>query len=243
MLDHILRYPYLWLNIGTLLGPLLLSFDKKVAFYRHWKNLLLPVVITAAVFIIWDAIFTARGVWGFNDDYLLGIYFLKMPLEEWLFFFTIPYASVFIYACLNAYISRDILKPYAGWITYAILMLCVLSMVFFWEKDYTRWTAIGLGAYVAVIWFGFRPAWMGRFYLAWAVVLIPFSVVNGVLTSLPVVWYNNAENLDISRLGTIPMEDPFYNMLLLLMNISLFQWFQKYDKRFAPSIHKSYVQP
>jgi lycopene cyclase domain-containing protein len=55
-------------------------------------------------------------------------------------------------------------------------------------------------------------------------------VVNGVLTGLPVVIYNNMENSGI-RIGTIPVEDFLYNAILLAMNIGLYEWFKlKYKK-------------
>ena len=45
----------------------------------------------------------------------------------------------------------------------------------------------------------------------------------------PPVWYNNNENLNI-RIWTIPVEDFFYSMLLLLSNIGLFETFKSSDK-------------
>jgi hypothetical protein len=53
-------------------------------------------------------------------------------------------------------------------------------------------------------------------------------IVNGWLTHLPVVWYNNAENLGI-RIYTVPLEDFIYLMGLLLPSVHLYQWLlQKY---------------
>jgi lycopene cyclase domain-containing protein len=71
-----------------------------------------------------------------------------------------------------------------------------------------------------------RPSWMANFWRAYLVHLIPFFLVNGVLTALPVVIYNNQENLSV-RLYTIPVEDTIYSMLLLLMNISIMNELEK----------------
>ena len=52
--------------------------------------------------------------------------------------------------------------------------------------------------------------------------LIPFFIVNGILTGSfienEVVWYNNTENLNI-RLFTIPIEDTIYAFTLILLNL------------------------
>ncbi len=55
-----------------------------------------------------------------------------------------------------------------------------------------------------------KPELLRRFFPGYLVILIPFGLVNGVLTGSfieeQIVWYNDQENLGI-RLGTIPIED------------------------------------
>ncbi len=51
-------------------------------------------------------------------------------------------------------------------------------------------------------------------------------VVNGILTSFPVVSYNPAEFSNL-RLYTIPLEDFIYYFLLLAMNIFIYELQQK----------------
>ena len=213
---------YLYLNIFTILFPLLLSFDRKVTFYKNWPYLWPAIGINAVLFIVWDALFTNAGIWGFNEEYLVGLYLFGLPLEEILFFITVPYACVFIYECLNTYISRDLLQPYAKSVTWALIPALLLLAVFNLDRLYTSVTFTLLALLLGLHYVFFNIRLLGRFYLAYLVHLVPFLLVNGVLTYLPVVWYNNDYNLGL-RMVSIPVEDTMYSMLMLLLVISIYE--------------------
>ena len=106
-INRLMNNIYLWLNIGTVLFPFILSFDKKVAFYKNYKYLFPAALITGTFFLIWDQWFTDMNVWGFNSLHLTGYFIGDIPIEEVLFFITVPYACLFIYECLIAYIGRS----------------------------------------------------------------------------------------------------------------------------------------
>ena len=219
-------YIYLYLNIFTILFPLLLSFDRKVAFYRNWAALWPAILINALLFIVWDEAFTRNGIWGFNEERLPGIYLFNLPLEEILFFITVPYACVFIYDVLNAYSTRDLLQDYAKGIALFLMLGLTIVAIFNIERWYTSITFMLLALLHLVHLRFFGTRYLGRFYLAYLVHLVPFLLVNGVLTYLPVVWYNNDYNLGL-RIVSIPVEDAFYSMLMLLLTISLYEYLRE----------------
>ena len=97
------QYLYLIINIGTILFPFIFSFEKRVAYYTWWKYLIPAFLLTASLFLLWDHFFTIWGVWGFSETYTTGIKLGVLPLEEILFFITVPYASIFIYAFVNRF--------------------------------------------------------------------------------------------------------------------------------------------
>nr|WP_262913988.1 lycopene cyclase domain-containing protein [Polaribacter sp. DS7-9] len=218
------------LNLGSISIPFLYSFEKKMRFIKHWKAVFLSLVIVATFFLIWDAIFTANSVWGFNPDYHLNLLILDMPIEEWMFFFCIPYASVFIHYSLayfkpNLLISEKITKAITLFFIAVLLPVIFLNA----DKSYTFVNYIAL-EFVLLIGFFFGIKHLQRFYIAFLIILVPFFIVNGVLTGTgidePVVWYNNAENLGI-RLLTIPVEDIGYAFTMLFGNVLLIEKFKK----------------
>ena len=75
----------------------------------------------------------------------------------------------------------------------------------------------------------FKSKYLGRFILTYAIILIPFFIVNGILTGSwieeEVVFYDDTMNLGI-RMFTIPVEDSIYGLLLILMNITFYEKFK-----------------
>jgi lycopene cyclase domain-containing protein len=218
------KYLYLTINLVSIIVPFLFSFYPKANFSKKWKYVLPAIFITAILFIIWDEIFTQMGVWGFNPKYLSGIYFLHLPIEEILFFICIPYACIFTYFALNHLVERDYLFPHHELISSVLILLLLLMGCYYFNKWYTGITFLLTGLFLAFQMLKLRPRYMGRFYFAFIFILIPFFIVNGILTGTfidePVVWYNDEENLGL-RLGTIPVEDVFYGMLMILASISI----------------------
>lgn len=215
------HYTYLAIDAATIAGPLALSFDRRVAFYKQWKYLWLPMLITAAVFIAWDALFTAQGVWWFSEAYTLPYRIAGLPVEEWLFFIVVPYACCFVAGCMDVYFPRKGGGD-TGWT--ALVMLAVALLIFAglnYRRAYTCWACGGCGLALTLAWVLRikNPLFFAdRFLLAYGICLFPFLLVNGLLTALPVVLYNDAENIGV-RIYTIPAEDVFYGMLLVLGNV------------------------
>lgn len=224
-----MKYTYLLINLSTIFFPVLLSFDKRVAFYKSWKYFWPGMTITGLLFLFWDVLFTIHGVWSFNDKYITGIKFLALPIEEILFFLTVPFACLFIYSCLNHYvkwsISNDVVRGISGLLIAAAAFLLLDNF----NRLYTAVTFGLLAIVLLVLLFVIKADWLNRFYMAYLVSLVPFYIVNGLLTSIPVVSYNNDQNLGI-RIWTIPLEDHFYSMALLLINIAFFEYFRSNNK-------------
>ena len=228
-----MNYLYLAVDIGALIIPFIFSFHPKLLFYQKWKFVFPAILISAVVFLVWDSYFTMIGVWGFTPKFLTGYHLLNLPLEEVLFFICIPYSCLFTYHCLNKLIKRDYLLKAEGVITGLLLSLLIIVGLSNTSKAYTYFTCSGLTLLLLFLKFYIKAKWLSRFYFAYLILLLPFLIVNGILTgtglSEPVVWYNDNENLGI-RLLTIPVEDVFYGMMLILLNVTIMELLQKKEK-------------
>lgn len=217
---------YLWIDLGAVLFPFLFSFHPRLRFYRQWWAFWPAVAVMMSLFVPWDVLFTRRGVWSFGQEHLCGTAWLGLPLEEWLFFVCVPYACVFTYHCFRVLGVRDVLGPYARAISGVLVIGCGVLGLLELHRAYTASTFIGVALWVGVVAYGLRAPWLGRSYFAYLVLQVPFLVVNGLLTGTalasPVVCYNAADQLGL-RIGTIPVEDTFYGLLMLLVTITIYE--------------------
>jgi lycopene cyclase domain-containing protein len=218
------RYLYLFIHLFSFIPVFALSFDKKVAYYKTWRHLIPALIVVSIIFWVWDIAKTHYQVWGFNPKYYTSL-LINLPIEEWLFFITFPFCSFFIFACLEAYFPKDILKKYdtplSIFFGFGFLLVGILN----WGHSYTATTWIPAGLFALWHFATFDNAYRTRFYRAFFVILIPFLIVNGVLTGAftlePVVIYNPEEYLGI-RIGTIPLDDFAYNFLLQFMLLTVY---------------------
>ncbi len=222
------QYTYLAVDFFCIIFPFIFSFFPRFNFIREWRYFVLPCLFTALFFIAWDVFFTYLGVWGFNPQYVLGYFWFGLPLEEYLFFICIPYACVFTYHCLGLFFTFSAAR-HTILVKWVLIGLLTLVGLMFLPRLYTSVTFILLAAFLSFLSYK-KVSYLPQFFFCYFLILIPFFISNGILTGSilqrTVVMYSRHHNLGI-RMFTIPLEDAFYGMLLLLMNTSGYEYMKR----------------
>ena len=230
-----MNYTYLLINMGAILVPLLFSFHPWLKFSRQWKIVFPSIIVSAVPFIIWDAIAVRNGVWGFNEQYLAGMYLYNLPLEEVLFFICIPYCCMFSYHCTEVLFPGNFTQRPAKVLTPVLVVILLVLGIIHPDKGYTPVTSLTTAGLLVLAQYMLKVTWMTRFYMVFGLLLIPFLLVNGLLTGTgleaPVVRYNERDIVGY-RVLTIPVEDVIYALEMILLNVLLYHWFRHYATRF-----------
>ena len=214
---------YLIINLGIIFIPLVLSFEKRMQFYKKFPSVLLSTLLFAPIYITWDSFASQRGDWAFNNTFISGPGLFNLPFEEILFFFTVPFSILFIYETIKYFVLRKRLEIKNLYFV-SVIFLFLSAAAIFSEKAYT-FTVFLFCAASVIATIVFSPMLL-RSNIYWRTIdisYIPFFIVNYILTALPVVTYNPKAILGI-KLLTIPVEDFFYSfsmisLLLLFYNL------------------------
>jgi len=221
---------YTILLLCSLFVPLVLSFDKKLQFYKQWKYVIPSILIIAAFYILADIYLTKQGVWGFDSRYHLNVLIANLPLEEWLFFLFIPYACVFLHESIVLYFPGFKLSLiWTRRISLFLILMAAVIVVINFDRIYTAYI-FTLVIAALLLAFVDTTNQISSFFVSFLLILIPFIIVNAILTGSfihhQVVWYNDQENMGI-RILTIPVEDVGYAFSLVLFNLLLISKLKK----------------
>lgn len=213
------KYLFLFINVISISIPLIYSFiEKRFNFYKNFHIFIFSTIVVSIPFLVWDYFFIYNKIWGFNKNYCIGLYIYEIPIERYLFFFCIPYASIFLHESLVFYIKNW--KINSSTVSDICLVLKVFSATTIIINFNKLYTVINFSLFFIVIFIAsyYYKNFLSFFLPSFLVILIPFLIVNGVITGWgieePIIWYNNSENLGL-KIGTIPIEDIFYTFSLL----------------------------
>ncbi|MES2780714.1 MAG: lycopene cyclase domain-containing protein [Bacteroidota bacterium] len=234
---------FAWILLLSLIGPLIISFNRKISFYKNWERLFAGIIINATLFILLGGWFARKGIWGFNPDYVWDIRLNNLPLEEWCFFIIIPYSSILIYTFLKAYLTTEPFAKHKHHITLFFLIATFFFALFNSTQAYTFYVCLIASVLLFIHYLFLKKQWMGYFWLAYFVFLVPFLIIDGALTGMftdkPIVWYNNHENIGI-RFFTISIEDAVYALTCMLLPFTIMEMLSDKlkRKRFVRGKHK-----
>lgn len=220
---------YLIINIFIISIPLLLSFDNNLRYYKNLKRLLFSILIVSTAYIVWDIFATKRGDWAFNPDHLTGIYFFGLPLEEILFFITVPYSSIFIYETVKFYTKEKTFQFNKNIFHLAAVALILFAIIFNYQH-YTFTVSIFTGLFfLLAIYLNIKLLYSFHYWLTMLISFIPFLIVNYFLTSIPIVTYNDSAFFG-KRFITIPLEDFLYSFSMISLWILFYELLNKKKK-------------
>lgn len=218
-------FTYLLIDLGIIFFPLIFSVNSKIKFVKFFKPVIQTILFTALIFIGWDILATHAGHWKFNDTKVIPVRIINLPLEEILFFITVPFSLTFFYQALETYIPKKINFNFN-----LLGLVTVISVIFaflFYTKIYSLVAAISCLLSIIVTKYFFKIKYSDiKIAIYFTFAFIVFFIFNYLLTSTPVLIYGD-EFITNTRISTIPVEDFFYNFAYVNLIVGCFIFFKR----------------
>ncbi len=200
---------YLFYSLFVFGITLAVSILYKVGVHKRLKDYARAWLLVSLPFIIWDAL-VADKHWFFADKYTTGIRLIGLPIEEILFFFSVPFACTVVW-----YLVKKDVKGEDKKLKYLLIVPLFYSLgLLFWSKGgYTTIVAV-LGLIFGLFLNQRQLPAQKAFWVFQLIVLLLFITNNWFLSGLPIVTYNEATIIG-ERFLSIPLEDFIYNFVLI----------------------------
>lgn len=217
---------FLCLDIFLFLVPWTFCLDTKAFKLKKLNKAAVPALITGIVFSAIAIIFNIFGIWGFNSEFLVGIYYRGVPLEFFLFCFSFSFMAISVYQYLNIRFPKNSLQQFSLTLSNLVLGLCIAFSFFGYGHWYTMVVFVLLFILLLFIEYVNKIRFMYRFYRAYVLCLLPFYICFGIMSKLPILFYEKKQTLGVNIID-IPLESHFYVLTMLLLGVYLLEYFGK----------------
>lgn len=219
----------------AIIGPvawLCWRFDIKL--HRDYKALGAVFLAVSMPFIVWDSWAASEGHWLFSERFITSLRVFSLPIEEILFFITVPFAMLYVWrAILKHYRPARALSPAIPTaIIAAIGLTSLLLGLVYWDRGYTRSVMLA-SALTSILLIVSKLHVLRQFWLFQAFHLALFALSNSFLTALPVISYGK-DSIIGQRVGTIPLEDFFFSYALINLILIIYNKFSLQVRGRAP---------
>ena len=222
------NYWYALVLIVMVVITMFLFVKKTIVFFTELKYMIPAILFSGAIFILFNHRLLETGIISFNPSFLAGKYLFNLPVEEWLF---LPVISLFSF---SVYILITVLFPNFEKPTLFLVVSVILLLGFAFGAWYSRQKLIPFFIFFLItIYLGytiFRNRFkmhLTKFYISYAIAVIPYFLIKVLLHSLPVVIYNTGYTLGIHILN-VPVEEFGYFFLLMLINVTIFEYLKSH---------------
>jgi lycopene cyclase domain-containing protein len=218
------NYWYLLALLGLFGLTMFLFLKKTIVFVIEFKYMLPAIIFSGAIFILFNSRLLETGIIEFNPSFILGNKLYYLPIEEWIYLIIISILSFSVYLLVSAKYEK--LGKTNLFVAISIVFLAGFAFIAWTTRDILIpfFISFLLAIYLAYTLFRKRfNQHLGKFYISYLFTLAPFFTIRAVINSLPVVIYNNEYIYGI-RLFNMPIEEFGYLFLLMLINITIFEY-------------------
>lgn len=220
-----MKFEYLIFNLIVFSGPIFFGIQKKFNFRDKFKPAITSIFLTSLPFLIWDSLVTDIH-WRFNENFIIGIKLFSLPIEEIMFFYSVPLASLFLWEMIIQNSKDKVLienEHFRFWGT----LLLISSVVFvILGKIYTSLVFLSVFLTFFIDSRLTKLYKQKKFWLLIAMVAGFILLFNGYLTARPVVLYSPDFMVNF-RIITIPIEDFGYGFSLIYFAIIVYEKLKK----------------
>jgi lycopene cyclase domain-containing protein len=218
-----MKFAYISFILFITFAPVIGGLLYKKTRWWNFKSTMISLFIMALIFSIWDQIVTGKW-WVFNQKFILEIKIGNLPIEEILFFFSIPFACLLIWENLSQFkIKNSQIKNFNPAAMLAFLFICIGVVFLATRMEYSSIVSLILGIMILIDFIFQKLLAQKTTLIFFGIVVILTTIFNNFLTSLPILIYDNAYKTGF-LFGTMPIEDVFYGLILIFGNISLYEY-------------------